>query len=257
MIKDLIVKLMEESTAETEHKGWCDTELTTNKQSRDSLSEDAEKLSSEVEELTATISSLTQALADLAADVQALNAAMAKATADREASKAKNAATTKEAKEAQFAVERAITILKEYYAKAGDATALVQQTPSEDAPATFVEPYKGMQTENASVIDFLEVILSDFARLESTTSTDEASEQDDYDKFMFESKKDLALKENEIGHKTEKRTAKETALQSTKVELTTTQEQLDKAMAYYEKLKPTCVDSGITYEERVKRREEG
>ena len=32
--------------------------------------------------------------------------------------------------------------------------------------------------------------------------------------------------------------------------------RLDKAVEYYEKLKPTCVDSGITYEERVKRREE-
>merc|ERR1719456_798693 len=35
MIKDLIVKLMEEATSETEHKDWCDTELTTNKQTRD------------------------------------------------------------------------------------------------------------------------------------------------------------------------------------------------------------------------------
>ncbi len=28
------------------------------------------------------------------------------------------------------------------------------------------------------------------------------------------------------------------------------------ALAYYEKLKPSCVASGISYEERVKRREE-
>merc|ERR1740138_1006847 len=35
MIKDLIWKLMEEATAETEHKGWCDTELGTNKQTRE------------------------------------------------------------------------------------------------------------------------------------------------------------------------------------------------------------------------------
>jgi hypothetical protein len=35
LIKDLIVKLMEEATAETEHKGWCDKELVTNKQTRD------------------------------------------------------------------------------------------------------------------------------------------------------------------------------------------------------------------------------
>merc|ERR550537_105883 len=35
MIKDLIVKLMEEATEDSEHKGWCDTELGTNKQTRE------------------------------------------------------------------------------------------------------------------------------------------------------------------------------------------------------------------------------
>merc|ERR1719158_120364 len=44
IIKDLIVKLMEEATAEAEHKGWCDTELTTNKQARDKHTEDVNQL---------------------------------------------------------------------------------------------------------------------------------------------------------------------------------------------------------------------
>jgi len=52
------------------------------------------------------------------------------------------------------------------------------------------------------------------------------------------------------------KTDKESALHASEAELKTTQEQLDKANAYYEKLKPSCVDSGITYEERVKQREE-
>merc|ERR1719377_284426 len=34
MIKDLIVRLMEEANEEAEHKGWCDTELSTNEQTR-------------------------------------------------------------------------------------------------------------------------------------------------------------------------------------------------------------------------------
>merc|ERR1719378_860890 len=113
-----------------------------------------------------------------------------------------------------------------------------------------------MGTSGGNVVDFLEVILTDFTRLESETTSSEATETEEYDKFMFESKKDTALKENEKKHSMEKKTDKESALHSTEEELKVTQEELDKAMAYYDKLKPSCVDSGITYEERVKRREE-
>jgi len=130
------------------------------------------------------------------------------------------------------------------------------QQPATDAPETFDKPYTGMLPEGGSVTDFLEVILTDFNRLETTTATDEAAEADEYKKYMFESEKDKALKENESGHKSATKSDKEQALAQNAEELKLTQEQLDKAVDYYEKLKPTCVDSGITYEERVKRREE-
>merc|ERR1740138_1972130 len=74
-------------------------------------------------------------------------------------------------------------------------------------------------------------------------------------KFMFESRKDKALKENEQQHKQNTKTDRESALHSTQSELKATQVELDKSTAYYDKLKPTCVDSGVTYEERVQRRE--
>merc|ERR1719327_552687 len=53
MIKDMIFKLMEEANEEAEHKGFCDTELTTNKQTRDTKSEDAATLKAEMEQLSA------------------------------------------------------------------------------------------------------------------------------------------------------------------------------------------------------------
>jgi len=256
MIKDLIVKLMEEATSETEHKGWCDTELVTNKQTREHKSDEVSKLSAEVEDLTSTIQSLSDDIASLTAEIQTLDAAMAKASTDRADSKETNAATVKDAKEGQVAITEAMAILKDFYAKSAEATALTQQSPAEDAPTTFNTAYKGMLPEGGSVIDFLEVILSDFARLEAETSTAESTEQEEYEKYMFESKKDKALKEGDKAHKSETKTNKESELHATQGELKVTQEQLDKALAYYEKLKPTCVDSGITYEERVKRREE-
>merc|ERR1719213_282092 len=240
MIKDLVYKLMEEAREEAEHKGWCDTELTTNQQTRVKKTEEVAQLTQEVEDLTAEIAALTQAIEELTAAIAELDAAMAKATAEREASKEKNTETINDAKEAQ----------------AAEATALNQQTPAEDAPETFDAPYKGNQTGASSVMDFLEVILSDFARLQSQTETAEAAEQEEYDTYMFESKKDKALKENEIKHKEERKAQCETDLARAKDELEAAQKALAAAVAYYEKLKPTCVDSGISYEERVKQREE-
>merc|ERR1712190_275384 len=94
-----------------------------------------------------------------------------------------------------------------------EATALMQenqaQAPLADAPETFDKPYTGMMPEGGNVADFLEVILSDFARLESETAAAEESAEDEYKKFMFDSKKDKALKENESKHKEGMKTDKE------------------------------------------------
>merc|ERR1712203_1177011 len=107
-------------------------------------------------------------------------------------SKATNEQTIADAKAAQVATEQAMAVLKEFYAKSAEATALVQQTPAEDAPETFDKPYTGLLPEGGSVVDFLEVILSDFSRLESETTAEEAQEDQEYKNYMFESEKDQA-----------------------------------------------------------------
>merc|ERR1719240_2455276 len=118
MIKDLIVRLMEEANQETEHKGWCDAELSVNKVTREKKTEAVNTLTAEVEQLTADIAKLTQEVADLRAEVTAIDKAVAEATAIR---------TEEKAKEAQVAVSQALAVLKEFYAKAAEATALMQQ----------------------------------------------------------------------------------------------------------------------------------
>merc|ERR1711865_893922 len=121
---------------------------------------------------------------------------MADATKERGANKAKNGQTVTDAREAQTAVEQAMAVLKDFYAKSAEATALVQG-PADGAPETFDKPYTGLLPEGGSAVDFLEVILSDFSRLESETSAQESTESEEYKAYMFESEKDQALKENE------------------------------------------------------------
>jgi len=102
----------------------------------------------------------------------------------------------------------------------------------------------------------LEVIESDFARLEADTSASEASAQKEYDGFMEDSKVDKAAKETSIEHKTEKKQDENQALTVKKADLEGTQKELDAALEYYDKLKPSCVDAGVSYEDRVARRKE-
>merc|ERR1712187_774590 len=65
MIKDLIVRLMEEANEEATHKGWCDTELSTNEQTRKEKTEAVEMLHAEIDELDASIAKLTEDISEL------------------------------------------------------------------------------------------------------------------------------------------------------------------------------------------------
>merc|ERR1719393_58703 len=98
MIKDMIIKLMEEANEETEHKGWCDGELGANKVQREAKTEDVNTLTAQADQLTADIAKLTQELADLAQEIMELDAAVAEATKIRTKEKAKNEATIADAK---------------------------------------------------------------------------------------------------------------------------------------------------------------
>merc|ERR1719156_218461 len=118
------------------------------------------------------------------------------------------------------------------------------------------EPYKGMGGESGGVVGMIEVIQSDFARLESETSSGEAEAQKEYDEFMSDSSEDKAQKSKDIEHKSGKKQNDEQALQEAKTDLDGTQKELDAALTYYEKLKPSCVDACESYEERVARRKE-
>merc|ERR1719407_356530 len=238
MIKDLIVKLMEEATEETEHKGWCDTEMTSNKQTREDKAEAVSTLTANGEELTAKIAKLSNKIAELSDSISEIDAAI------------------EEAKVAQVAVAKALTVLQEFYAKASQATAFTQQDPASDAPATFSKPYTGMGGSNTGVVGMLEVIQGDFARLETETATAESQADEEYTKFSDDSSSDKAVKNMDLENKNKDKTTAESDLLSTKKDIEATQVELDAALLYYEKLKPSCVDAGLSYDERVRMREE-
>merc|ERR1719331_2613004 len=76
----------------------------------------------------------------------------------------------------------------------------------------------------------LEVIESDFARLESDTKAAEATAQKEYDEFMTDSKVDKSEKSTDIEHKTAKKQDESQALTTKKEDLEGTQKGRDREL---------------------------
>jgi len=260
MIKDLIVKLMEQANAEADQKGYCDAELSANKQTRTNKQTEVEELSAGADKAESDIATLSEELSELNNAASELRGQQAEATKLRSEEHARNTKTVAEARAAQVAVERATKVLKDFYGNAQGGSALLQSEDQEGLQQEMTqaskEPYTGMQSASGGVIGFLEVVLSDFARLETQTTSDEDTAASEYKKFMDESTQNIAVTDTAIRHKTETRQQLMTKAANMKKDLQYTQKELDAALAYYDKLKPQCVDNGLSYEERVRMREE-
>merc|ERR1719424_1251035 len=228
MIKGLIAKLQEEAAAEADKKAWCGGELKNNKLTRDAKTAEVESISAAVDGLKAAISKLATSITEHSQKLAELDAAMAEATEVRQKEKAENEETIADAKAALEAVAAATKVLKEYYAKA--APAMLQQSPEDDAPASFSN--------------------------EAYTESDEAQAAKEYDTFMDESAKTKEITyANRLAMSREK-TAKERDLGATETDLSATQAELDAALAYYAKLKPDCIADGLDFATRAQMRQE-
>merc|ERR1719395_530553 len=237
MIDEMITKLIEQANEEATHKGWCDTEMAKNTQTRETKTDEINTLTAKADKLSSAITPVAKAVSVRAAETK------------------KNKETVEDSQKAQAAVTAALNVLKDFYAKAAQATALIQQ-PEIDAPKTFEGSYKGMGDSTGGVVGLLEVIGSDFARLEAETNTAEDEAYKEHDRFMAESKKDKAVKTADLDHKEKSNVSKESDLADTESDLKGTESELDAAMVYYEKLKPSCQDATVTYDDRVSQREE-
>jgi hypothetical protein len=259
LIKDMIHKLLEEANEEAEHKGWCDTELGTNKQTRTSKSNTVDKLEGEIEALESQIAQLNDDIGDLNDAMNGIDEAVKQAEEDRKDEHKRNKTTIAEAQEAQQAVSKAMKVLKDFYKKAGQATALVQETAagfSDDAPESFSEPYTGMQGESGGVVGLLEAILSDLQKQESETSVEERAAEAEHKRFLAESQRDRKVKARDVEHRERQQTKAQSEVSHRKKELAGTEEELAAAERYYEKLRPSCVDEGVSHEDRMAKRQQ-
>jgi len=277
LIQELIERLLQEAANEANHKGWCDKETSAAKQTRDYKADEIESLNSALATAEAKRDKLQEEIDQLALELEGnclkeedesnstaveeecekgLYVTLADATKAREEEKAENEATIKEAEEGQVAVEKAIQILSEFYAKAAkEGTELVQDVP-EMPDAGFDGVYKGKGAESGGILGMLDVILGDFKRTIAVTTKDEATAAQEFLEFERQTKMSIATKEKAKEHLETELTETKDKIASDNEDLNNNQELLDKALTELQELHTACVDTGMSYADRVAMREQ-
>jgi DNA repair exonuclease SbcCD ATPase subunit len=257
LIQELIERLVQEATAEATKKGFCDLELSKAEKNRNHRWADVQRLSAELSALEAKQDELEEELSNLSKSLKELNSALKDATKLRAESKEENLQTLKDAKEGLAAVSEALLVLKVFYKQAAKAKVFLQASPvDEDDTGAASGAYKGQQQSANAVLGLLEVIVSDFERTIKNVTAQENDESAEFVEFDRTSKSD-------IGGKTTKTELDDQDLKTTKTsikdkmkDMQSNMNLVDKALQELEELKPVCIDTGMSYEERVEKREE-
>jgi len=262
LIQELIERLLREASNDVNQKEWCDKALSDAKQRRDYVAEQVTRLNSEMSEFEALRDTLKAELDVLFAEMHDLKDRRAEAEKIRVAEKAENARTIADAEAGHSAVTQAATILDKFYktiAKESVDISFSQRVPADDTPdAGFKngEAYTGSQGDATGILGMLDVIRSDFERTISETEDAEAQAQRDHLVFMTDTGKSLATKTEAHHEKSRHVDSAVDKLSSADEELHTHVGLLAAALKELQELKPVCITTGMTYAERVERREE-
>mmetsp|Transcript_12838 Transcript_12838/g.33020 ORF Transcript_12838/g.33020 Transcript_12838/m.33020 type:complete len:741 (-) Transcript_12838:2-2224(-) len=261
LIQELIERLLKEAANEANQKGWCDKALSDASQKRDYAAEEVMSLNANLAQLEATRDTLVMQLATLATEIEDLKTSRSDAETMRADEKAENEATIAEANEGRTAVQEAIQVLQRFYGTAANSEVdlTLAQQPAIDAPdAGFDagEAYKGLGGKAGGVIGMLEVIEGDFTRTVTETEAAEKQAEQDHLEFMTETGKSLAAKEKEEEEKTRQKDDTEGELTTDGESFRSQNDLLKGAVQELIQLKAACIDTGMSYQDRVGRRQD-
>merc|ERR1719450_679349 len=216
------------------------------------------ELNAELEGLEATKAKLEEEIATLTTEIADLNDSLTKETKMRADEKAENMDTLDKAKAGLAATKDAYDVLSAFYKKAAKGkVSLLQASPVDaDAPASHSGAYKGGQQKAGGILAMLDVIISDFERTIKVTTDTEKSAHREFVEFERTTKTSIMSKET--GKSQAESDLKETDsnIVESMTDLDKHQKMLDDSLKELEDLKPACVDTGMSYEERVQKRKD-
>jgi len=246
LIGDMIAKLEKEAEEDATEKAYCDEEMAKTEAKKADLEDTVAKLTAKIDQAAATSAKRKAEVKEL----QAQLAALAKEQADMDQIRAEENADYVQAKKdlelALSGVQKALSVLRDYY---GAASFL-----AEDQPA---KPEKHAKSTGAgqSIINLLEVCESDFSENLAKEETEEADASAEYDKVTQANKVTKTTKDQDVKYKTQEFKTLDKEITELTSDKDTTGNELAAVLEYYGKLTDRCVAKPETYEDRKARRE--
>eukprot|EP00933_Yihiella_yeosuensis_P081924 TRINITY_DN95617_c0_g1_i1.p1 TRINITY_DN95617_c0_g1~~TRINITY_DN95617_c0_g1_i1.p1 ORF type:complete len:672 (-),score=219.21 TRINITY_DN95617_c0_g1_i1:262-2277(-) len=258
MVESLIKRLESEGNAQLDKHQWCSKEIGENRKTRSKATMQAEVLKGEIDATSTRLAKLSDDILEINGQLAQQAESFATAQKDRLASKKENEQTIEDAKQAQQAVTTGIKVLKDFYKTASKKKSLLQvskdSAETSQAPKIFDKPYDG--ADNGGVLALLDLIHSDYAKLETSTLVAESKAAKAFDELDSETKILKGQREKDVEHKTKETLDLKQGMVHYEADLETAQKELAAAEKYNENLKEECLKSGPSHEEIEARRKE-
>jgi len=235
LIADMISKLEDDAQGDASHKAYCDketSEANAKKDERkaliDKLSTSIDSMSSKSAKLKGEVAALNNQLAQLASS----QAEMDKIRSEEKALYNKNSA---EMKQGIDGVQKALSVLKDYYAQEGKS-------------------HSSADGAGSGIIGMLEVVESDFSKGLAEMEVGESTAARDYDRVSKQNEIARTMKSQDVKYKAKESAGLDKSVSETSSDLDSTQAELDAVLEQLDKLAKMCVAKAEPYAERAARR---
>jgi chromosome segregation ATPase len=236
LITDMITRLEGDAKTDASHKAYCDKETgeaTAKKVEKKAL---IEKLSTEIDSMSARSAKLKEEVAELQKELAELASSQAEMDKIRSEEKALYDKNHAEMKTGIEGVQKALSILKDYYASEGKS-------------------HEAAEGAGSGIIGMLEVVESDFTKGLAEMEVAESTAVRDYTKVTKMNEITTATKQQDVKYKTKEAAGLDKDVAQTNSDLESAQAELDAVLEYLGKLGDMCTAKAEPYAERKARRD--
>jgi chromosome segregation ATPase len=244
LINAMISQLEKEGAADATEKAYCDEQMAKTEEKKADLEDTVAKLQGKIDQAEAKSAKLKAQVQTLGEELLELAKMQAEMDKVRQEEKAAYETAKADLELGISGVRKAHGVLSKYYG----GEAFVQQPA---APSQF----KKASGAGGSIIDILDVVLSDFEKdLADETATENAAAAT-YEKTTQENKIEKATKEKDVEYKSQEAKALDVSISELSSDADSASTELGAVNEYYAKVKERCIAKPETYADRKARRE--